>query len=434
MAHHLPYKACLDEMFSLRRFGIKLGLGTIRKTLADIGNPQDRFSCIHVAGTNGKGSIASALSSILRLSGYKVGLYTSPHLVRFNERICINNEPVSDDHVVSAYLAVKTARFGRREPTFFEYITAMALWIFGEEKVDWAVIETGMGGRLDATNTIKPRLCIISNISLEHREYLGNTIAQIAEEKGGIIKRRIPVITGARQTGAVSTLQRIADSRSAPLYRLGKDFKIRKNPDKSFSYSGLRNHWQNLRTGLSGSHQADNAALALAACEVLNQKYTDLSFENIKTGIENNKWPGRLEVVSEKPLVILDGAHNLAGAKNLAAYLTDNFSGRSITLVIGILNDKPYAAMLKSLVPIARKIVLTSPVIDRALPVEKLFSKTKKMGYAAETIPNVGQAVTRTIDNASLDEVICVAGSLYVVGEAKEALEKRGIPAFELSR
>ncbi len=421
-------------MFSLRRFGIKLGLGTIRKTLAGIGNPQDRFSCIHVAGTNGKGSIASALSSILRLSGYKVGLYTSPHLVRFNERICINNAPVPDDLVVSAYLAVKNAQYGRREPTFFEYTTAMALWIFGEEKVDWAVIETGMGGRLDATNTIKPRLCIISNISLGHRESLGNTIAQIAEEKGGIIKRRVPVITGAKQTGAVSTLQRIAKSRSAPLYRLGKDFKIRKNPDKSFSYSGLFNQWQNIRTGLSGSHQADNAALVLAACEVLNQKHADISLENIKAGIENNKWPGRLEVVSEKPLVILDGAHNLAGAKNLAAYLIDNFSDRPITLVIGILNDKPYTAMLKSLAPLARKIVLTSPVIDRALPVEKLFPVVKQMAFEVKMIANVGEAVIQTMDNASPDDVICVAGSLYVVGEAKEALEKRGIPSFELSR
>lgn len=434
MAHHIRYKACLDEMFGLRRFGIKLGLGTIRKILADMGNPQDRFSCIHVAGTNGKGSIASALSSILRLAGYKVGLYTSPHLVRFNERICINNQPISDAHVVRAYLAVKNTQQGSREPTFFEYTTAMALQEFGEEKVDWAVIETGMGGRLDATNLIKPRLCIISNISLEHREYLGNTISQIAGEKAGIIKRRIPVITGARQTGAVSVLERIAESKSAFLYRLGKDFRIRRNPDKTFSYFGILNRWRNLKTGLRGSYQAENAALVLAACEILSPKHAHISFDNIRSGIENNKWPGRLEVVSEKPLVILDGAHNLDGARTLARYLADNFPGRSITFIIGILSDKPYAAMLKSLLPSARKVVLTSPVIDRALPVEKLFSAAKKMVSDVEIIPNVGEAVTRTMDKAAPDDVICVAGSLYVVGEAKEALEKRGIPSFELSQ
>jgi dihydrofolate synthase/folylpolyglutamate synthase len=434
MTDHLLYKKCLEDMFGLRRFGIKLGLGTIRKILAGVGNPQDRFACIHLAGTNGKGSIASALSSILHLSGFKVGLYTSPHLVHFNERICINNQPISDAHIVRAYLAVKNAWRGSREPTFFEYTTAMALWEFAKQEVDWAVIETGMGGRLDATNIITPELCIISNISLEHREYLGNTIAQIAEEKAGIIKRRVPVITGATQARAVSTIKRIAESKSAPFYRLGKDFRIRRNPDKTFSYAGVFNHWHNLKTGLSGSYQIENAALVLAGCELLNQKHAKISFENIRAGIEKNKWPGRLEVVSENPLVILDGAHNLAGAKNLARYLTDNFSGRSITLVLGILNDKPFAAMLKSLVPLAQKVVLTSPVIDRALPAEKLFSITKKMVSNAEMIPDVGKAVIRTMDNAATDDVICVAGSLYVIGEAKEALEKRGIPAFALCR
>ena len=184
-------------MYGLRRFGIKLGLTTIRKILKELGNPQQGYACIHVAGTNGKGSVASSLASILCQSGYKTGLYTSPHLVRFNERIQVNNRPISNKDVVAAYEAVRQVNFGRREPTFFEFATAMALYEFGRQQVDWAVIETGMGGRLDATNVIQPELSIITNISLEHRDYLGDTLSRIASEKAGIIKRRKPVVTVA---------------------------------------------------------------------------------------------------------------------------------------------------------------------------------------------------------------------------------------------
>jgi len=434
MAQHLSYKKCLQAMFGLRRFGIKLGLSTIRKILSGIGNPQDKFSCIHVAGTNGKGSIASALSTIFYSSGYNVGLYTSPHLVHFNERICINNRPISNDHMVKAYLAVKNAHHGSREPTFFEFSTAMALWEFARQKVDWAIIETGMGGRLDATNVMHPKLCIISNISLEHQLYLGNTISKIADEKGGIIKRRVPVITAVKQKSAAVALKKIADSKSAPFYRLGNAFRIRKNPDKTFSYFGIHHNWRNLKTGLTGNHQIENAALVLAACEILNQKYTDIAFETIKSGIETNKWPGRLEIISKRPLVILDGAHNRVAAKALSMYISDHLADRSVTLVIGILDDKPYAVMLKSLLPACKKVVLTCPDIDRALPAEQLFPIAKEIIPDVEIISNVGKAVTHCIDTASPDEVICVAGSLYVVGEAKEALEKRGYPPFELNR
>ena len=421
-------------MFGLRRFGIKLGLGTIRNMLAGIGNPQNQFNCIHVAGTNGKGSIASALSTILHQSGYDVGLYTSPHLVRFNERICINNQPVSDKVIVDAYLAVKNAHHGTREPTFFEFSTAMALWVFGEKKVQWAIIETGMGGRLDATNMLSPKLCIISNISLEHREYLGNTIYEIAGEKAGIIKKGVPVITGVKQRPAITAINETATRKSAPLFRLGKDFKVRRNPDNTFSYYGMDQTWRHLKTGLIGNHQIDNSALVLAACEILNRKHTSLPLTNIKTGVEQNKWPGRLETVCENPLTILDGAHNLEAAKNLAKFFADHLTGRKITLVIGILNDKPYHKILELLLPHCTSVVLTTPIIDRALPAETLLPIAKKIVPGTKIISNVGSAVLNTLDDAAEDEVICVAGSLYVVGEAKEALEKRGIPSFNLNR
>lgn len=426
------YKETLEAMFGLRRFGIKLGLSTIRNILTGIGNPQKNISCIHIAGTNGKGSIASTLSTILYTSGYSVGLYTSPHLVRFNERICINNRPISNDRVVEAYLAVKNAHQGSREPTFFEFSTAMAFWEFGARKVDWAIIETGMGGRLDATNVVIPKLSIISNIALEHKEYLGNTIAEIAGEKGGIIKRRVPVVTGVKQKSAIRTIHKIAESKSAPFYRHGDAFRTRRLKSDTFSYFGIDHTWRNLKTGLIGQHQLQNAALVLAACEVLNQKYTKIPFEKIKAGIEHHKWPGRLEIVSENPMVILDGAHNLEAAKKLSNFLS-GMADRPITLVIGILDDKPHEAMLKYLLPLCEKVVLTSPKIDRSLPAEGLQPFAKKLVPDVKIISDVGEAVLSSIDNASPNDVVCVAGSLYVVGEAKEALERRGIPSFNLN-
>ena len=206
------YEACLAEMFSLRRFGIKLGLGTIRRLLKGLGNPQKRFSAVHIAGTNGKGSIASGIASILTAAEYRVGLYTSPHLVSFNERIKINGSPISNRRVVAAYKAVQAVYHGKREPTFFEFATAMALFEFAEQRVDWGIIETGMGGRLDATNIIRPAICVISNISLEHKFYLGNTITEIAAEKAASLKithRLSPASEGNRPSTPLKPLRKI---------------------------------------------------------------------------------------------------------------------------------------------------------------------------------------------------------------------------------
>lgn len=417
------YNDCLDTIYSLRRYGIILGLDTIGTILQGLGNPQDTFNSIHVAGTNGKGSIASTLATILHLSGYKVGLYTSPHLVRFNERICINNRQVSNEDVVASYEAVKSVQNGSREPTFFEFATAMAFYEFGKQNVDWAVIETGMGGRLDATNIIKPALSIITNISLEHKTFLGNTIAEITREKGGIIKHKVPVVTGVKQKNAVSVLKTIADSKFAQFHRLGEAFRIRRT-NGTFNYFGLENVWRNIQTGLNGAHQITNAALVLASCEILNKNNLGLTLQHIKDGLLQNRWPGRLEFVSGSPLILLDGAHNFIAARNLAGYLSENLSGRNITLVIGILDDKPCGSMLKSLIPFCSKVILTRPKIDRALPPEKLYPIAKEMISNIHIIPDVDKAVIHAIETASSEEAICIAGSLYVVGEAKELFEK----------
>jgi dihydrofolate synthase/folylpolyglutamate synthase len=424
MALKDTYNDCLKAMYGLRRFGIILGLETIKSILNALGNPQNHFCSIHVAGTNGKGSVAAALSSILQQCGVRVGLYTSPHLVRFNERICINNRHVSDDAVVKSYCAVQKAYHGNRPPTFFELTTAMALYEFGRQAVDWAVIETGMGGRLDATNVIHPAISIITNISMEHRHYLGSTLSQITREKAGIIKQGIPVVSAIKQRQAKSVVQRIAGKKSAPLYLLGKDFKIRRQPNGEFSYYGIENTWHNMHTALLGHFQVENAALVIAACELLNKDRIAISQKSIHNGLIKTRWPGRLEIISEHPMIILDGAHNLIAARKLAKFLGDNLAQRPITLVVGILDDKPFKSMLKSLLSVCSRVIITRAKTDRALDTQKLFETAKKIISDVTVIPDVAQAFKQAVANADFNEVICIAGSLYVVGEAKAAIEK----------
>ncbi len=432
----INYDKCLEEMFGLHRFGIKLGLDVIRHILNHLKNPEQTFSCIHIAGTNGKGSIAAGLASILQSSGYKVGLYTSPHLIRFNERITINGIEISDEEIVSSYQAVKAIPKTDREPTFFEYTTAMALHLFGKSKVDWAIIETGMGGRLDATNVLSPALSVISNISMEHRFYLGNTIAEITGEKGGIIKHNTPVITGVTQKSAVDVLNRIASEKSAPLYRLGAHFKVRRSKNNCFSYSGIDHQWKNMKTGLPGNHQVDNAALILAACEVLLQKELPLKLDQIQHSLRTYAWPGRLEIIPASsgnifgiiPEIIIDGAHNLMAARKLAKFLKQKYSPKKITLVIGILDDKPFKSIMQSLLPNFSRVILTEPDIDRSLSPEKLMPFTQSIVRDTVIVKDVASAVTHALETTPPDSAICIAGSLYVVGEAKQALKNIGIP------
>jgi len=427
------YKKCLETMYGLRRFGIKLGLGTIQNILTGLDNPQKNFRSIHVAGTNGKGSVASTLAGIIKAAGYKVGLYTSPHLIRFNERIRINNRPIFNKDVVSAYEAIKSAHSGKREPTFFEFTTAMAFYEFGRQNVDWAVIETGMGGRLDATNAITPALSIITNISLEHREYLGNTLRGIAAEKAGIIKRHKPVITGIKQPKALAVVEETAQKRSAPLFIFGRQFKAKRQKTGGFFYDGIDQALHDVQSVLPGDHQIDNTALALASVEILNRKHTAITPRHIRDGLAHTHWPGRLEIVCQKPLIILDGAHNLMAARNLGRYLARNLGDRKLTMVIGILDDKPYASMLKSMLAACNRVILTRAKINRALDPEILYALTKPAVSDAAIIADVDRAVAYAVKSAKSDEAICVAGSLYVVGEAMGALQK-GIKGLSLTK
>jgi dihydrofolate synthase/folylpolyglutamate synthase len=417
-------QACLEEMFALRRFGIKLGLETVRRILRHLDHPQRRFRSLHVAGTNGKGSVASLLAAILQAAGYRVGLYTSPHLVRFNERIRVNGREIDDRRIVALYRRVRRAAAGGREPTFFEFTTAMALAEFARRKVDWAVIETGMGGRLDATNAILPEAAVITNISLEHRDYLGGTLAQIASEKAGIIKRGRPVVTGVRQPAALAAITAAAARQSAPLYRRGDSFRVRGRPDGTFTYIGIAHTWRGLATALPGDYQRDNAALALAVCELLRDQAPRLDLAAVREGLRRHRWPGRLEVVARRPLVIFDGAHNLDAAGKLGRWLAQNRGGRPLTLVTGILDDKPYRAMLRRLLPHAARVIVTRARIDRALPPETLAAAARPLVSEVRIIPQVAEALRYAVATAPPEGLVLVAGSLYVVGEAREAVEQ----------
>ncbi|MBT8341299.1 MAG: bifunctional folylpolyglutamate synthase/dihydrofolate synthase [Desulfatitalea sp.] len=411
-------------MFRLHRFGIKLGLETISTMLAALGNPQKRLRCIHIAGTNGKGSVAAMLSTILQSAGYRVGRYTSPHLERFNERICINNTPISDQAVVEAYRRAMAVNHMPRQPTFFEFTTVMALDQFHRERVQWAVIETGMGGRLDATNVIHPELTIITNISLEHREYLGTTIRAIAGEKAGIIKRRIPVISGVGQPAARDVVHAQAASKQALCRQFGRDFRTRRHGNGHFTYYGINHTWRKLALGLMGDHQIDNAALALAACELLDHMGAiSLGEQVIRQGIRQTQWPGRLEVAGTAPYLILDGAHNQMAARVLGRHLQNNFGKRRITLVVGLLDDKPQQSIIKDLAAPCQRVIVTQPEIDRAVPAGALAALVRQFCPDVEIKTRVDEALRFAIATSGPEDVICVAGSLYVVGEAKAALK-----------
>lgn len=413
----------LGIIYRLRTFGIRLGLETINFLMQGLGNPQNRFSSIHIAGTNGKGSIAAMLSSVLSKSGFRVGLYTSPHLRRFNERIQINGEPISDEKAIRVAETVQKIYTRSAPPTFFECVTAMALYHFATEGVDWAVLETGMGGRLDATNCVRPNLCIISNIHLDHQEYLGQTLESIAREKAGIIKEGCPVITGVRQKKPLSVIQDIAQKKSAPLYRLGKDFRVRRNGDGSFNYLGLDHRWSSIRVGLKGDHQVQNASLVIAAVELLKRNGVTIPDAAIVDGLASTVWPGRLEIISKNPTILLDGAHNTSGIHALNKFLSTEFGQRPKIFVVGIMADKPCSAMLNRLSPMADHLILTRPRNSRSADPKALYNLiSQKTDKRIDIIFNLKQAIDRALEEAEADHLICITGSLFTVGEAREYL------------
>jgi dihydrofolate synthase/folylpolyglutamate synthase len=429
----MPYQETIDYLFGLQKHGIKFGLSNSRQLMGLMGDPHLRFRSIHVAGTNGKGSTAAFLAGMLLAAGYRVGLYTSPHLVSFTERIRINNIPVTEDRVIdlaervrTRYEGLPSADGGAFTPTFFEVTTAMAFTCFAEERVDVAVVEAGMGGRLDSTNVIMPMVSVITNIDVEHTEFLGETIEKIAGEKAGIIKPGVPVITGTVQPEAIAVIERTAALAGAPVYRFPKDFgtePLSAGPEQAFDYRGIGKRFFGLRIGMLGQYQMGNACLALAAAECMNKAGVVVPDAAIRTGLANAAWEGRLERVTERPDIYLDGAHNPASARALADAVRDlKKSYRHLVLVIGILMDKDYRGIVSQLAPLADRIIVTKPHYSRALSVGSLAAEIGMFHGTVDSAETVAEAIRLARQGAAENDLILITGSLYTVGDARAVL------------
>ncbi len=408
----------LDFLKSLEKSGINLGLSAVSELMKRLGDPQNKYISILIAGTNGKGSTAAMLSSILSRAGLKVGLYTSPHLSDFRERIRINNKLISKNELSSL---IEEVRNCLKEPvTYFEFTTALAFMHFFRKKVDIAVLEVGMGGRLDATNLVTPEVSIITNISLEHREYLGSSLGQIAREKAGIIKRNGICITGAAQPSALEIIEETCARKNSEFLVLGKDFRVRAAGDGSFNYSGFCKKLNGLKISLLGRHQTKNAALVLAAVEALGAKGIEITDEQVSRGLRETRWEGRLEILREHPFVIADGAHNPAGIAALLKAIAENFRYRKLIIILGVLKDKDYGAMFRKISQIADRVILTRPASDRGLDPE-LFGADSKNVF---TTGSPYDALQRAFSMAGQHDLICATGSLYLIADIRRIVNQ----------
>jgi dihydrofolate synthase / folylpolyglutamate synthase len=435
----VTYAEATEFLFGLRRFGWRPGLETVRHLLELLGNPQKSIPSLHVAGTNGKGSTAAMLSAILQAAGYRTGLYTSPHLLDFTERIRIDGTPIGPTEVTELTARLRelcAAHFVAHPtpdpdatnlpyPTFFELTTAMAFLHFAGHPVEAAVIEVGLGGRLDATNVITPQVAVVTNISLEHQEYLGRTLREIAGEKAGIIKPGVPVIT-ATHGEALAAIRRMADEQRAPLMAVREQYTwtIRESglDGQVFDLTGPARRYMALHLPLAGRHQIENAVTAIAASEALVRQGFRLHETEIRRGLTQMRWPGRLQLVGERPRILLDGAHNPAGAQALAAFLSEHREAlHRIMLIFGVLRDKDWEAMLALLGPLADRTILTHPPSDRgADPRDLLTADRHCRTLAIATEPGEALALARAA--AGPEDTILVTGSLYTVAAALRAL------------
>jgi len=415
------YKKAVEYLYSLQKFGIKFGLSKTSNILKAMGNPHQGQKYIHVAGTNGKGSVSAMLESILIKAGLKVGFYSSPHLVRFTERFRINRKEISRAKTVGLVNELMDAINPSQPPTFFEATTAMALSYFASEKVDIAIMEVGMGGRLDATNVVKPLVSVITNISVEHQDFLGKRLIDIAGEKAGIIKRGVDLVTGVSQRQVTELFEGVCKSKKAPFHRLGREFRFRSKGDE-ISYFGMSRNMKGLKPALHGRYQHRNAALALAATEVLESKGCNLTDENISEGLRDTVWPGRMQVVSHDPLVIVDGAHNPGAARELASSIK-GFSYRRLILVAGIMGDKDIKSIMGLISPVADYIICTKPDYYRAADPRRIMAQVSAAGKKGEVVETLPAAIARAKSMASSKDLVLITGSLFTVGEALTILD-----------
>ncbi len=423
------YGQTIEWLYDLHLFGMKFGLKKVKKLLEYFGNPQDQLQIIHIGGTNGKGSVAAMLSSILNIAGFKVGVNTSPHLSDFTERITINNRQISKPEVVEYARSLKEIRERVNNDTelgyatYFEVVTAMALKYFADHNVDLVVLEVGLGGTFDATNVVKPSVVVLTDISLDHTEHLGNTLTSVAQNKAGIIKPGCPVITANDNDEILSVIEKTCKVKKSPLYRVGVDIKLEvldpSRDGSTINYQGVNANYHDLHVPLIGKYQGINAGLALGALELLSEEQRlRITEDAIRDGLKNTRWPGRLEVIQKSPWVILDGAHNPAGAQALHEAI-QLFNYEKLILVFGCSEEKDIKNLTEKIFPMADKIILTKANIRRAAEPELILDNIKDTNIEIEVKTPVKRAVDTALGEASAHDLICICGSLFVVGEAR---------------
>ena len=422
----MTYQEILTYIYNLGRFGMKPGLARIIPLLHALQDPQQGFRTIHVAGTNGKGSTSAFLASIIAAGGFKVGLFTSPHLMSFTERFRINGREIGEADVVM--LAEQVMSAAPPETTFFEMITAMAALYFAANGVDIAIMEVGMGGRLDATNALHGELSIITPIALDHCEYLGDNIPAIAGEKAGIIKEGRPVVVSPQPDGGLSVIRERCRQLNCALYAHGEAFSAAWS-DQGLSYRGINLTLDALHPGIAGSYQLANAASALAAAELLGGMGFSLDAHSLRGGVETAFWPGRMEMLGTAPRVLLDGAHNPAGSKALAEALEDIPRVR-LLVVAGLMGDKDLEGILGPLLPLIDELFAVAPPLDRALPSRQLAQFCLLRGVKSQDAGSVADGLSSACRAATADDIVLVCGSLFTVGEARAFLLSKKYEPF----
>ncbi|HHS97099.1 MAG TPA: bifunctional folylpolyglutamate synthase/dihydrofolate synthase [Chloroflexi bacterium] len=420
-----------------------LDLSRVERLLAMLGDPHRAYSSVHIAGTKGKGSTSAMVESVLRVAGYRTGLYTSPHLHTFRERIRVGGQLISREEVVALVEEIQPLVAQVPGVTTFEAITAMAFAYFARQGVEVLVAEVGLGGRLDATNVLLPEVSVITSLSLDHTYLLGNTLPEIAREKAGIVKPGVPVVTAPQRPEALYVLEEVSRERNAPLVEVGRDWIWEPGPfdleGQSFTVHRVGEGEDTLAgeywIPLLGRHQLENGATAIAALQVLRERGFDLPRSAVEEGLRRVEWPGRLEILSTDPLVVVDCAHNPYSAQVLRSTLETWFPGRRWVLVFGASSDKDIAGMLRALLPIADYLIVTRSEHPRATAPVELADIAASVGGGAEVAVNTQRALQRAVERLEGGEGILVTGSIFLVAEAREVwAERNGHPLPENDR
>ncbi len=426
----MNYQEALEYIHGTHKFGMKLGLHNISLLLGLMGNPHEKLKYVHIAGTNGKGSTAAFISSVLIEAGYRVGIYTSPYIQRFTERIRINSIEISQEDLarITGFVKgkiVEMLEMGETHPTEFEIVTAIAFQYYYENDCDIVVLEVGLGGRYDSTNVIDvPLVSVITTISYDHTDILGKTLPEIAYEKAGIIKKDGDVVAYPHHEEVERVFHDACESQNAELRKTNfgslhiTEYSIH---GQTFNYQ----EHTGLHISLLGEYQTRNAAVALDVLKLLAQKEYRISEDAVRKGMDSAKWPGRLEVLSSSPVFLIDGAHNLEGAKVLVEMLAHYFPGKSISFIIGVLKDKDYKSIIETVSPVARNFITVTPDSPRALPAEELAIFIKPYCKDVEVSDKIELAVRTALQNAQNDDVICAFGSLHYIGHVREYFSKQ---------